>query len=354
MKIAQIAPLYESVPPAFYGGTERVVAYLVDALVELGHEVTLFAAGDAKTKARLISTCDRSIRLDPEPLKSDLALHLAMLERVRREANNFDVLHFHLDLLHFSVFDGMEDRTLTTLHGRQDLKGIAEFYRLWPKFPLVSISQQQRAPLRFANWLGTVPHGLPASLFAPLASPRGDYLAFLGRISIEKRVDRAIEIAKRCGIPLKIAAKIDKTDRDYYKDCIAPLIDGTFIEYIGEIDERGKQDFLGNAHALLFPIDWPEPFGLAMIEAMACGTPVIAWNCGSVPEVVEWGVTGLVVNSIEEAVDAVHHVNTLDRSRIRRVWEKRFSATVMATNYLRLYDALKDAPPHPSLRLAKI
>lgn len=354
MKIAQIAPLYESVPPALYGGTERVVAYLVDALVELGHDVTLFAAGDAKTKARLVSTCDRSIRLDPNPLKSDLALHLAMLERVRREANNFDVLHFHIDLLHFSVFEGMEDRTLTTLHGRQDLKGIPEFYRLWPKFPLASISQQQRAPLRFANWLGTVFHGIPASLFVPFAAPRGDYLAFLGRISSEKRVDRAIEIAKRCGIPLKIAAKVDKADKDYYKDVIAPLIDGRFIEYIGEIDEGGKQDFLGNARALLFPIDWPEPFGLAMIEAMACGTPVIAWSCGSVPEVVEPGVTGLIVNSIAEAVDAVRNVDSLDRARIRRAWDKRFSATVMATNYLRLYDALKDARPRPTPRLAEI
>jgi glycosyltransferase involved in cell wall biosynthesis len=219
---------------------------------------------------------------------------------------------------------------------------------------LVSISQQQRAPLLFANWMGTVPHGIPASLFAPCATPRGDYLAFLGRISIEKRVDRAIEIARRCGIPLKIAAKIDKTDRDYYKDTIAPLIDGKFIEYIGEIDERGKPDFLGNARALLFPIEWPEPFGLAMIEAMACGTPVVAWNRGSVPEVVEPGVTGLIANSIEEAVAAVHKVGTLDRAQIRRAWERRFSATVMAANYLRLYDAMKDAPPHPSLRLARI
>jgi glycosyltransferase involved in cell wall biosynthesis len=353
MKIAQIAPLYESVPPALYGGTERVVANLVDALVDAGHDVTLFAAGDARTKARLIPGCKHSLRLDTNPLKSDIALHLTMLDQVLRRADDFDILHFHIDILHFPMFEDIAERTLTTLHGRQDLKGLPEFYRLWPKFPLVSISQNQRAPMRFANWVGTVHHGLPSDVLAPCPSPRGDYLAFLGRISIEKRVDRAIEIAKRCGIPLKIAAKVDNADKAYYEEMIAPLIDGTFIQYIGEIDEQGKPEFLGNARALLFPIDWPEPFGLAMIEAMACGTPVIAWNCGSVPEIVEPGVTGIIVDSIDEAVAAVRDIDSIDRAGIRRAWEKRFSANIMADNYLRLYGAGKHVPSDRASRLAQ-
>jgi glycosyltransferase involved in cell wall biosynthesis len=336
MQIAQIAPLYESVPPRLYGGTERVVSYLTDALVDLGHDVTLFAAADARTKATLVPVRERSLRLDPQPLKSDLAAHLTMLDEVRRRAGDFDVLHFHIDLMHFPVFESIAGRTLTTLHGRLDMPDLAPFYRRWPQFRLVSISDQQRKPLPFANWAGTVYHGVPQTLFPLTAVPRGGYLAFLGRISPEKRVDRAIAIAQACGIPLKIAAKIDTGDRRCYDEEIAPLIDGSFIEYVGEITEAEKPDFLGNALALLFPIDWPEPFGMVMIEAMGCGTPVIAWDCGSVPEVVEPGVTGHIVTSIEEAVSAVRDIGALDRAKVRHAWEKRFSATAMAKRYLPL------------------
>jgi glycosyltransferase involved in cell wall biosynthesis len=343
MKIAQIAPLYESVPPRFYGGTERVVSYLTDALVDLGHDVTLFAAADARTKAKLVPVRARSIRLDPHDLKCDLAAHLTMLHEVRQRAADFDVLHFHVDLMHFPVFEDMPERTLTTLHGRLDLKDLASFYRRWPQFRLVSISDQQRTPLPFANWAGTVYHGIPQALFPFHAEPRGKYLAFLGRISPEKRPDRAIAIAKACGIHLKIAAKVDNADRAYYREQIAPLIDGKFIEYVGEITEAQKPDFLGNALALLFPIDWPEPFGMVMIEAMGCGTPVIAWDCGSVPEVIEPGVTGYMVKSLTEATEAVHRVPSLDRRKVRAAWEKRFTATAMAKRYLPL---LAGTPSH--------
>jgi glycosyltransferase involved in cell wall biosynthesis len=340
MKIAQISPLYESVPPKLYGGTERIVAYLTDALVDLGHEVTLFAAGDAQTKAELIPVRDRSIRLDPHPLKSDYAANLAMLHEVHRHADEFDLLHFHIDLLHYPMFEDMAGRTLTTLHGRLDLKDLAHAYRLWPQFPLASISDKQRKPLAFANWVGTVHHGLPLENLRFQPYPQGGYLAFLGRIALEKRVDRAIEIARVVGIPLRIAAKVDASDRAYYEELIEPLIDGDFISYIGEITETEKQEFLGNAKALLFPIDWPEPFGLAMIEAMACGTPVIAWNCGSVPEVIEDGVTGRIINSVEEGVAAVKSIDKLSRSAVRAEWEKRFTAPVMAQRYVDLYDRL--------------
>jgi glycosyltransferase involved in cell wall biosynthesis len=322
-----------------YGGTERVVAYLTDALVDLGHEVTLFAAADAQTKAELVPVRDRSTRLDPQPLKSDLAAQLIMMAEVRRRAEEFDVLHFHVDLLHFPLFEDVAQRTLTTLHGRLDIKDLARAFRLWPEYPLVSISDRQRRPLAFANWCGTVHHGLPPENFAFAAGP-GSYLAFLGRIAPEKRLDRAIEIAKTCGIPLKIAAKVDQGDRVYFEETISPLIDGNFIEFIGEITEVEKSPFLGNARALLFPIDWPEPFGMAMIEAMACGTPVIAWNCGSVPEVVEDGVTGRIVDSLDEAVEAVYASAALSRVAVRTAWEKRFTARVMANRYVALYERL--------------
>ncbi|MFC7301922.1 glycosyltransferase family 4 protein [Cognatiluteimonas weifangensis] len=345
MRIAQIAPLYEAVPPLLYGGTERIVAHLTDALVDRGHEVTLFATAEARTRARLVAVRDRAIRLDPAPLKSDLAAHLAMLHEVYRRRHEFDVLHFHVDLLHFPLFDDCAERTLTTLHGRLDLQDLASAYLRWPHFPLVSISDHQRRPLRFANWRGTVYHGLPDDLYR-FSPAGGDYLAFLGRISPEKRPDRAIAIARAAGLPLKIAAKVDAADRAYFHDKIAPLLDDPLVEFVGEIGDTDKSRFLGGARALLFPIDWPEPFGLVMIEAMACGTPVVAWRCGSVPEVVDDGVTGRVVDSHAAAVAAVAEVAGYDRRRIRAVFERRFSAAAMARGYEALY-----ARPHPGRAL---
>jgi glycosyltransferase involved in cell wall biosynthesis len=340
MRIAHIAPLYESVPPRLYGGTERIVAYLADALVDLGHEVTVFASADSCTRAELIPSRARAFRLDPNPLKSDLAAHLSMLQEVRRRADEFDLLHFHVDLLHFPLFEDIAERTVTTLHGRLDLADLAEVYRRWPRFPLVSISDRQRLPLRFAHWLGTAYHGLPAELLTPPPAPTGGYLAFLGRISPEKRPDRAISIARRAGRPLRMAAKVDTVDVGYYREKIEPLMAGGGVEFIGEINDAGKRSFLGNADALLFPIDWPEPFGLVMIEAMACGTPVIAWDCGSVREVIDHGLTGFIVDSEEQAVKAVARLPELDRGEIRRVFERRFSAPVMARRYLELYQAI--------------
>ncbi|RPE80916.1 glycosyltransferase family 4 protein [Vulcaniibacterium tengchongense] len=354
MRIAHIAPLYESVPPRLYGGTERIVAYLADAQVDLGHDVTVFASGDSATRARLVPSRECAIRLDPEPLKSDVAAHLAMLHEVRRRASEFDVLHFHVDLLHFPMFEDIAERTLTTLHGRLDLADLTETYRRWPRYPLVSISDQQRLPLRFAKWIGTVHHGLPKDLLAPVPSPSDGYLAFLGRISPEKRPDRAIAIARDAGVPLRVAAKVDVADRVYYHDRIEPMLDGSGVTFIGEIGEADKRGFLGNARALLFPIDWPEPFGLVMIEAMACGTPVIAWNRGSVREVIDHGVTGFIVESHEQAVEAVKRLPELDRAEIRRVFERRFSASVMAQRYLDLYRRLAGASSPPERNLARI
>jgi glycosyltransferase involved in cell wall biosynthesis len=337
VKIAQVAPLYEAVPPLLYGGTERVVAYLTDALVELGHEVTLFASGESKTLATLCPGRDQAIRLDPHPLKSDLAAHLTMLSEVRRRAHEFDLIHFHTDMIQFPLFEDIAHRTLTTLHGRLDLKDLPAIYDRWPMFPLVSISDDQRRGLPFASWAGTVQHGVPSWLLD--YSPRGSgYLAFLGRISPEKRPDRAITIARAAGMPLKIAAKIDGADRQYFDDVIRPLIEGApDIEFIGEINEAQKSIFLGNADALLFPIDWPEPFGLVMIEAMACGTPVIAWRNGATAEVIEPGETGWLVDSLEEAVAAVPKALALDRAAIRARFELRYSAVAMARRYVTLY-----------------
>ncbi|HET6397086.1 MAG TPA: glycosyltransferase family 4 protein [Pseudoxanthomonas sp.] len=340
MRIAHIAPLYESVPPRLYGGTERIVAFLADAQVELGHDVTVFASGESRTRARVVPCREQALRLDPDPLKSDVASHLAMLHEVRRRAGEFDLLHFHVDLLHFPLFEDVAARTVTTLHGRLDLAGLPEVYRRWPRYPLVSISDQQRHPLRFANWIGTVHHGLPAGLLVPPDAPRGDYLAFLGRMSPEKRPDRAIAIARRAGMPLRVAAKVDAADAAYYRGRIEPMMAGGGVEFVGEIDDARKRGFLGHAAALLFPIDWPEPFGLVMIEAMACGTPVIAWDRGSVREVVEDGVTGFIVGSEDEAVAAVSRLRELDRGEIRRAFERRFSATAMARGYLELYRGL--------------
>ena len=343
LRIAQIAPLYEAVPPRLYGGTERIVAHLTDALVALGHDVTLFASGEAHTKAELVSCRDQAIRLDPCGLKSDLAAHLAMIQEVHHRRDEFDILHFHVDMLHFPFFAEDAGRTVTTMHGRLDLKDLPGVYARWDQFPLVSISDDQRRPLADANWQATIQHGLAAKSFGFTSEPKDGYLAFLGRISPEKRPDRAIEIARRSGTRLKIAAKVDQADKAYFHDLIEPLLDDPLVEYIGEIGDEEKTAFLGNARALLFPIDWPEPFGLVMIEAMACGTPVIAWRRGSVPEVIDNGVTGFIVDTIDEAVAAVGRVNQLDRHAVRATFDQRFTAEVMARNYLRLYRRLLHA-----------
>jgi glycosyltransferase involved in cell wall biosynthesis len=343
VKIAQISPLYEAVPPKYYGGTERVVSNLCDALVELGHDVTLFASADALTRARLVPVRDRAIRLDPAPMKSDLAAHLAMLHEVRRQAERFDVLHFHTDMLHFPFFEEIASRTLTTLHGRLDLKDLPPVYRRWRQYPLVSISNDQRRPLADANWAGTVHHGIRKDVYV-LRESRGDYLAFLGRISPEKGPDRAIAIAKRVGMPLKIAAKVDAADINYFHEEIEPLLDHPLIEFLGEIGDDRKPAFLGGARALLFPIRWPEPFGLVMIEAMACGAPVIAYNCGSTPEVIEDGITGYIVGSEAEAADAVRKSSKIDRKLVRSRFEQRFSAVEMARRYLTLYAGVAKSP----------
>jgi len=341
MKIAQVAPLMESVPPRLYGGTERIVSYVTEELVAQGHDVTLFASGDSLTQARLVPCTTKALRLSD--VKDPVPYHLIMLDEVRRLASSFDVLHFHVDLLHYPVIRDFAWRTVTTLHGRLDLPDMHPLYSTFSEAPLVSISDNQRKPMPPVNWAGRIHHGLPQNLLKPIASRRGDYLAFLGRISPEKRPDRAIKIAARSGRELRIAAKIDKVDRDYWREEIEPLVRRhANVRYIGEIGDAEKAEFLGNASALLFPIDWAEPFGLVMIEAMACGTPVIAWNCGSVPEVVDPGVTGFVVDSVEEAVSAVSLIGNLDRRRIREVFDQRFTAARMARDYVAIYRRLLD------------
>ncbi len=339
MKIAQIAPLFESVPPRLYGGTERVVHYLTEELVRQGHKVTLFASGDSITSAELVPCTTQALRLDPD-VRNSLPHQMLLLDKVRERAEEFDVLHFHVDYLHFPLFRTQAGRTLTTLHGRQDLPDHMPFYAHFPEMPLVSISNAQRAPLPRANFVATVYHGLPLDLHKPTLQPAGGYLAFLGRISPEKRPDRAVEIARATGLPLKIAAKVDNADEAYFRDAIAPLLDGPGVQFIGEINESEKTEFLGNAAALLFPIDWPEPFGLVMIEAMACGTPVLAFRGGSVAEIVEDGITGRIVESVEEAVQAIPSLLALDRKAVRACFEERFSATRMAAEYVKLYQRL--------------
>jgi len=340
MKIAQIAPLAESVPPRLYGGTERIVSFLTEELVRRGHEVTLFASGDSLTSAELIVCTERALRLNPD-VRDPIPHHLILLEEVRRRADEFDILHFHIDLLHFPLIRPIAHRTLTTLHGRLDLPDLQPFYRAFPEIPVVSISDDQRRPLPMANWIGTVHHGLPLDLFRFSPSADSGYLAFLGRISPEKRPDRAIEIAVAAGMPLKIAAKIDKVDQAYWNEVIQPMVDrNPTVEYIGEVDELSKADFLGKAAALLFPIDWPEPFGLVMIEAMACGTPVIAFRCGSVPEVLDHGVSGFIVESMDEAVAAVPQALAHDRRIVRGCFEARFSVERMAADYVEVYERL--------------
>ena len=346
MKIAQIPPLYEAVPPKLYGGTERVVSQLCEALVDLGHDVTLFASADAQTRAHLVPVRDQAIRLDAAPLKSDMAAHMSMLGELRDRKDQFDIIHFHTDMLHFTMFEDMAARTVTTLHGRLDLKDLSPVYRRWSKFPLVSISDSQRVHLPFANWVSTVYHGMEADVSQWFsARPREGYLAFLGRMSPEKGPDKAIEIATRLGMPLKMAAKVDPADAEYFRDKIVPMLANPLIEYIGEIGDAEKPEFLGGASALLFPIDWPEPFGLVMIEAMACGTPVVGFGCGSALEVIDEGVTGFIVKDIDEAVAAVRQIERLDRREVRRRFDRRFSATAMARAYLDVYaDRLAKAP----------
>lgn len=347
MRIAQIAPLYESVPPKLYGGTERIVSYLTEELVRRGHEVTLFASGDSRTAAKLVSCCETALRLNPLVMDA-VPYHIIMLEEVRQRRDKFDILHFHIDFLHAPVVHDFSHRTLTTLHGRLDLPDLPPFYRAFPRLPLVSISSDQRGYLPHVNWVGTVPHGIQADLLPFQPHPTGGYLAFLGRISPEKRPDRAIEIATRSGLPLRIAAKVDRADQTYWNEEIRPMIQAhANVEFVGEINEHDKARFLGEAAALLFPVDWPEPFGLVMVEAMACGTPTIAFGRGSVPEVLEDGASGFIVDTLEQAVLAVRQIASLDRAKVRGEFERRFTAERMAGRYLEIYDKLLNAPADP-------
>ena len=347
MRIAQIAPLTEAVPPRLYGGTERVVSYLTEELVRLGHDVTLFASGDSVTSARLHPAWPRALRFDPI-VRQAQAPHMLLLEEVYRQADAFDVLHFHMDFWPFSLFSRQRTPFVTTLHGRLDMPELSPLFDRFPHVGVVSISDAQRRPLPQANFVRTIYHGLPLDLLAPRPI-RPSYLAFLGRIAPEKSPDRAIRIARRAGIPLKMAAKIDRVDEAFYRERIRPLIDGKHVELIGEIGDAEKSEFLSGAVALLTPIDWPEPFGLVMIEAMACGTPVIAFNRGSVPEVVDEGITGFIVEDEPGAVAAVSLAQALPRPAIRRRFEERFSATRMAVDYLELFEALA-ADRRPRLR----
>jgi len=341
MRIAQVAPLYESVPPKLYGGTERVVSYLTEELVRQGHDVTLFASGDSQTCAELRPVCSRALRLEGRKIIDPLAHHVRMVEMVTREAHQFDVVHFHIDYFHFPVIRRQPIRAITTQHGRLDLSDIIAVHRAFTDMKLVSISNAQRSPMPWANWVATVHHGLPEHKYTAHLEA-GKYLAFLGRICPEKGVDRAIEIARRVGMPLKIAAKIDVADKEYFDSQIRRLLDDPLVEYIGEIGEQEKCAFLGNAHAVLFPINWPEPFGLVMIEALACGTPVIGYRMGSVSEILENGITGYIVDSMDQAIEAVQRVGSLSRNMCREVFEKRFSARGMCLNYLNVYQRLGD------------
>jgi glycosyltransferase involved in cell wall biosynthesis len=348
MHIAQIAPLTEAIPPKLYGGTERVVSWLTEELIALGHEVTLFASGDSHTSARLEPIWPRALRLDGA-VRDPNALHMLMLEKVYQRSSEFDFLHFHLDYYPFSLFSRQPTPFVTTLHGRLDLPEHQPVFDTFSSVPVVSISNSQRRPLPQANWVRTVHHGLPETLLMP-KPVKPSYFAFLGRIAPEKGIDRAIRIAEHCGTLLKVAAKIDKVDREYFDERIYPMIKTGNVEYIGEISDRDKSDFLSGAVALLVPIDWPEPFGLVMIEAMACGTPVIAYNRGSVPEVVDDGVTGFIVEDETGAIGAVDRLGQLSRDKIRKRFEERFTAKRMAQDYLSVYRSLMDAVA-PHLRL---
>jgi glycosyltransferase involved in cell wall biosynthesis len=355
MRIAQIAPLAERCPPLLYGGTERVVSYLTEELVAQGHDVTLFASGDSTTAAELVPCCPRAFRLDAA-VTDPLPHMMVMLDQVSRRAGEFDILHFHIDLLHAPLVRPYMQQTVTTLHGRLDLRDLAPFYTHFAELPVVSISHSQRLPLPHANWVRTVHHGLPLDLLPFSAAPH-DYLAFIGRISPEKRPDRAIEIATRCGVRLKIAAKVDKADELYWREVVQPMVHAhPNVEFIGEIDEAQKAEFLGGARAMLFPVDWEEPFGLVMIEAMACGTPVIAFRRGSVPEVIDDGVSGYVVDDVASAAAAVERLDQLDRATVRANFERRFSVERMAREYVELYRSrvLANSPRAPRPQLAAV
>ena len=338
MRIAQVAPLFEAVPPKLYGGTERVIHYLTEELVELGHDVTLFASGDSVTKAELIAGVKEALRLNPDCI-DPMPHHIVQLEEVISLHKSFDIIHFHTDYFHFPLSSRISTPVLTTLHGRLDIPDLQPVFSRFNRQPVVSISNNQRIPLPQANWIDTVYHGLPLNLHN-LDSGEGNYLAFMGRISPEKGVDKAIEIAIKSGMALKIAAKVDKVDREYFETEIKHLIDNPLIEFIGEINETDKTGFLGNATALLFPINWSEPFGMVMIEAMSCGTPVIAFSNGSVPEIIDEGSTGFIVNNVEEAVGAVKKINTLLRTVVRKVFENKFTSARMAKDYLKIYETL--------------
>jgi glycosyltransferase involved in cell wall biosynthesis len=338
MRIAQVSPLIESVPPKTYGGTERVVGYLTEELVRGNHDVTLFASGDSETGARLVPCSPHSLRLDPDCVDPH-AWHVLLVERVFEHAGEFDLVHFHVDYLHFPLSRRFAVPQLTTLHGRLDAPELQPLYREYSDMPLVSISNAQREPLAFANWVATIYHGMPSALSRPRFEA-GRYFAFVGRFAPEKRPDLAIEIARRAGIPLKMAAKVDPVDEEYFHDVVEPLLREPGVEYVGEVDEAERSDFLAEAIALLFPIDWPEPFGLVMIEAMACGTPVLAFRRGSVPEVVEDGVTGYVVDDVDGAVEAAARIGAIDRAGCRRRFEERFSVERMTRDYVELYRRL--------------
>lgn len=347
MRIAQISPLIESVPPRQYGGTERVVSYLTEELVSMGHEVTLFASGDSVTKANLEAVYPLALRLDAN-VTDHQTHHLIMFEKLFAKSDEFDIIHFHTGTLHFPLCRRLMVPTLTTHHGRLNLPELLPLFREFDELPFVSISDSQRQPIPWANWQGTVYNGIPDDLLS-FHPERGKYLAFLGRISPEKRVDRAIAIAQRTGMDIKIAAKIDKVDMEYFNSQIRPLLKDPRVEFLGEISDQDKNDFLGNAHALMFPIDWPEPFGLVMIEAMACGTPVIAYRRGSVPEVMNSGVTGFIVDDLDEAIKAVEQVDVLDRQLCRREFETRFTARRMAKDYLEVFERLLSNQFRPRL-----
>jgi glycosyltransferase involved in cell wall biosynthesis len=351
MRIAQLAPLYEAVPPKLYGGTERVVSWLTEELVALGHDVTLFASGDSSTSAKLEAFWPRALRLDGA-VRDPNALHMMMIEKVMQRAADFDIIHSHVDYYPFSLFSRQATPFVTTLHGRLDLPELQPVFNTFPSIPVVSISNAQRRPLPQANWVRTVHHGLPENLLTP-QPVRRDYLAFLGRIAQEKGVDRAIRIARRCGIPLKIAAKVDPSDREYFEEQIRPLIKTPEVEYLGEIGDHEKSKFLSGAIGLMATIDWPEPFGLVMIEAMACGTPVIGSNRGSVPEVVEDGLTGFIVEDETGGVTAVKRLSELSSANVRKRFEQRFSARRMATEYLAVYRSLMAETAAPRLRVVR-
>jgi glycosyltransferase involved in cell wall biosynthesis len=340
MKIAQVAPLMESVPPRLYGGTERVVSHLCEALVQEGYDVTLFASGDSVTSARLVACTREAIRLN-SAVQDHVPHYMIMLDKLRRSSHLFDILHFHIDAFHMPLFRDIGAKTLTTLHGRQDLPDLLPLYRAFPEMPLVSVSNAQRQPIAGANVVKTIHHGLPLDLLPPTYEPHGGgYLAFLGRISPDKRLDRAIAIANALGLPLRIAAKVDKVDEAYFREVITPLLGRPGVELVGEINDRDKAKFLGEALALLFPIDWPEPFGLVMIEAMACGTPVLGFRCGSVPEIIDDHLTGRIVATVDEAIRAAPEVIRLDRRAVRRRFEERFSSRRMASDYLEVYRSM--------------